>query len=115
MAKYKKMPYFSFLSLDSSEMTGNFSLTLREDKSKIVTKAYWEDGVIFGGFKDYMAWEYFLSDIPSLLSDIPKLRPNTPRYKIVKNTYELNPIIQAGFYDKGGILEGELIDFEYKK
>lgn len=97
--KYKKMSYFSFLALPQSQMTGYFSLTLNYDFSKVVTKAYWKNGAIVGGFKDYMAWDYLLSDFES--SNI--------------ETYNVNPITQVGFYSKEEALEGEFVDFYYEE
>jgi hypothetical protein len=103
--RYKKMSYFGFLSLPDSQMTGHFSLTLKYDKSKIVTKAYWKDGAIVGSFKDYMAWDYLLSETYD----------SSNIHNFTEEIYNVNPIIQVGFYSKEEDLEGEFVDFYYEE
>lgn len=97
--KHIKMSYFEFLSLPENQMTGHFHLTLKHDNTKIVTTAYFENGVIVGSFRDYIAWDYLISEEHELNKD---------------KLYKSNPIAQVGFYTKQDILEGEFLDFEYK-
>ena len=103
--RYKKMTYFGFLTLTESQRTGHLDLTLKHDKSKIVTKGYWENGVIVGGFKDYMAWDYLISES----SHVCKIQ------NLIDDIYKANPLSQIGFYGKEESLEGEFIDFYYKE
>ena len=95
--RYKKMSYFDFINLSKGQMSGHFKLTLKHDKSKVVTEGFWENGVMLGGFKDYMAWDCLLFPDSSKVNDI----------------YKANPLSQIGFYGKEENLEGEFFDFEY--
>jgi len=93
----KIMSYFEFLALPLSEQNGYFILTLKFDRSKVISDGFWEDGNIVGVSKDYHAWDYILDDVA------PEETP----------LYESNPLTQVGFY-KEGLTEGEFVDFYYE-
>ena len=92
------LAYFEFLALQGHEQNGFFTLTLKFDRSKVVSDGFWEDGKMVGVSKDYHAWDYILDDVA------PKETP----------LYEYNPLTQIGFYNKEGLTEGEFIDFYYE-
>jgi hypothetical protein len=93
------LAYFEFLALQEREQNGFFTLTLKFDRSKIVSEGFWEDGRMIGVSKDYHAWDYILDDDAS---------------DITPHLYESNPLTQIGFYNKEGLTEGEFIDFHYE-